>query len=53
MFIDFCVALLLAWENQKVKHRADDYKQLKESFGFAMWDQALRVFPQLDGKVIL
>lgn len=34
-----------------MNHRGDDYEQVKKSFGHAMWEQALKVFPQLDGKV--
>ena len=53
-----CVVITLSkwewfeeWRHQKTGKREDRYKDLKNSIGRRMWEQVLRHFPNLDGKV--
>ncbi|KAL5017632.1 hypothetical protein ScPMuIL_007221 [Solemya velum] len=39
------------WDKQKVKHRGDDYEEIKTKIGQKMWEQALKVYPHLEDKV--
>eukprot|EP00923_Selenidium_pygospionis_P049319 GHVN01084969.1.p1 GENE.GHVN01084969.1~~GHVN01084969.1.p1 ORF type:complete len:630 (+),score=71.82 GHVN01084969.1:182-2071(+) len=35
------------WESKRVKHRGDDYEQLKKKLGDLVWKQTVGLFPQL------
>ena len=39
------------WKSGRVKHRGEDYNELKMKFGRQMWKQTEELFPALEGKV--
>lgn len=39
------------WEEGRVKHRGDDYNDLKERIGRQMWKQCTQLFPKLEGRL--
>ena len=39
------------WEGGRVKHRGEDYNELKERIAKQMWHQCEQLFPKLEGKV--
>ena len=42
-----------AWQDGRIKKRGHEYESIKKALGDRMWKQVVRMFPQLDGKVIL
>ncbi|PVD31233.1 hypothetical protein C0Q70_06645 [Pomacea canaliculata] len=38
------------WENERLRHRGQDYEDIKEALGLQMWRLCCNLFPQLDGK---
>lgn len=38
------------WAEQRVTHRDDDYKSVKETIAEQMWRQVLQLFPNLEGR---
>ncbi|XP_067950761.1 all-trans-retinol 13,14-reductase-like [Watersipora subatra] len=39
------------YESEQVKHRGEAYEELKDVIGKKMWNQILKWFPQLEGRV--
>lgn len=39
------------WEESRVKHRGEDYEDLKTVIGKKMLDHCIRLYPSLEGKV--
>ena len=40
------------WADQRVTHRGDDYKSVKEAIAEQMWRQVLQLFPHLEDKKV-
>ncbi|XP_078671245.1 all-trans-retinol 13,14-reductase-like [Branchiostoma floridae x Branchiostoma belcheri] len=39
------------WNDERVKHRADEYQRLKQAIGEHMWEQTCQLYPELQDKV--
>ncbi|KAI8483969.1 hypothetical protein Bbelb_383590, partial [Branchiostoma belcheri] len=39
------------WNDERVKHRADEYQRLKQAIGQHMWEQTCQLYPELQDKV--
>lgn len=39
------------WKDNRVMKRGDDYETIKKAIGHHMWEQTLKIFPQLEDKV--